>query len=134
VKRRLLIGLSISAASAFLFSGCAVADVVSPPFAAGIYATPADASGAPSAVALPSWIPPTATMIRIKTDETKNASILTFSLDPVVMVGPACPQNLAKQPQLNETWWPQTLPTDGYTCIDNWTINLIDGKYYAWTN
>ncbi|GGF19788.1 hypothetical protein GCM10011399_11760 [Subtercola lobariae] len=141
MKRRLLIGLTLSAASAFLLSGCAVANVISPPFAAAIYATPADAAGAADAVAIPGWVPADATNIRIKTDETKHASIVMFTptatpptftaCDPAT--DPQVDQN-SKAPALDETWWPQAInPGTGVTCFGPWHLFGQDGAYYGWT-
>ena len=140
MKRRLLIGISISVATATLLSGCALANVVSPPFAAAIYATPADAAGAAPAVAIPSWVPADATNIRIKTDETKNATIIMFTPTATPPTFTTC--DPATDPQvdqsstaaaLDETWWPQTIDPASVTCSGPWHLFGQNGLYYGWT-
>ena len=128
------------AAASLAFSGCAIQQVVAPPFAAAIYATPADAAGADASVALPSWIPADATQIRIKTDETKNASILMFAPGPTAPTFTGC--DPASDPEvdatttagLDESWWPQAL-NDGIVvvCTGKWHLFGQNGAYYAWT-
>ncbi|CAN5291225.1 hypothetical protein BH09ACT6_BH09ACT6_13770 [soil metagenome] len=134
VKRRLLIAAPMLAAVAMLLPGCAIAQVVAPPFASAIYATPADAAGAASNVALPDWVPADATLIRIKTDETKHASIMTFTVATPAPIGEACSAEMtARLPQLIESWWPSTVPTEGVTCSGAWHIFAPANSVYAWT-
>lgn len=140
MKRRVLLALSTAAASAFLLSGCAIANVVSPPFQAAIYATTADAAGVTGPVALPSWIPPDAQNIRIKTDETDNASILMFSATATAPTFTDC--SAAADPDvkqdttaaLDETWWPQSIDTSvAVVCNGKWHLFGQGAFYYAWT-
>ncbi|QWT23978.1 hypothetical protein KPL76_00555 [Subtercola sp. PAMC28395] len=134
MKRRILIAAPILAASALMLSACSVAQVVAPPFAGAIYATPADASGAPSNVALPDWVPADATLIRIKTDETKHASIMTFTVTTPAPIGQPCSADMSAQlPQLIESWWPPTVPAEGVTCSGAWHIFTPANYVYAWT-
>jgi hypothetical protein len=139
-RRRLLFALSITVTSAALLSGCAIANVVSPPFAAAIYATPADAANVTSSVALPAWIPADAMNIRIKTDETKHASILMFTATATAPVFTDCSPDKDPDAQqnsaagLDETWWPQAIdPTVTVVCNGAWHIFGQAGFYYAWT-
>ncbi|UFS59400.1 hypothetical protein [Subtercola endophyticus] len=135
----MLVSLSLAVAASSLFSGCAIANVVAPPFQAAIYASPADAAGVTGAVALPSWVPADATNIRIKTDETKNATILTFSpgATPIQYTpcaagsDPTVKQNTTAG--LDETWWPQSVDPAGVVCTGAWHIFPLNGAWYGWT-
>ncbi|WP_147305896.1 hypothetical protein [Subtercola boreus] len=145
MKRRLLVALPVVAVSVSLLSGCGVANVISPPFASAIYATTADGAGADSSVAIPAWVPADATFIRVKTDQTRGASILMFSPTATPPVFTGC--DAASDPevdqaqstgaltnQLSETWWPQALNTGvGIVCAGPWHLFAQDGHYYAWT-
>ncbi|RFA19373.1 hypothetical protein B7R25_12165 [Subtercola boreus] len=137
--------MPIIALGTLMLSGCGVANVISPPFASAIYATPADAAGAAETVALPSWVPADATFIRIKTDETTKASIMMFSPGATPPTFTAC--DPASDPQVDqskstgamtaelaETWWPQKL-NDGVVpvCAGVWHLFGQDDHYYAWT-
>lgn len=150
MKRRLLIALPVFVASALLFSGCGLGNIVTPPVVAGIYATTADAAGAPSEVAVPAWVPADASMIRIKTDKAKGASILTFTVPqpaapegsdpattpapPVTPIGDPCSAEMsAKLPLLEDSWWPQLIPAEGVTCSGNWHIFIAGTQFYAWS-
>ncbi|MEF2976184.1 hypothetical protein [Subtercola sp. YIM 133946] len=138
--RRVFAVCAIAVVGTSLFSGCAIANVVSPPFAAAIYASPADAAGAASNVALPAWVPADAVNIRIKTDETKNASIMMFQATNTAPTFTGC--DAASDPDvktdataaLNETWWPQAMNDGvGVVCNGPWHLFAQDGFYYAWT-
>jgi hypothetical protein len=145
VKRRLLVALPLIAASVSLLSGCGVANVITPPYASAIYATAADGAGADASVAIPSWVPADATFIRVKTDQTHNASILMFTPTATPPTFTGC--DAASDPELDqtkntgaltaelgETWWPQQLNEGvGIVCSGAWHIFGQDGKYYGWT-
>ena len=131
MKRRLLVAVPMIAATVLLLSGCGVANVITPPYTSAIYATVADGAGADQSVAIPSWVQADATYVRIKTDVTHNASIMTFSTPAPTSAGAPCENT--NLPSLNETWWPLTLPTDGISCNGTWHFFASGNQYFAWS-
>ena len=131
-KRALLAGLT-AAATVVALSGCTLANAITPPVEAQLYSTLADASGAPSSLAVPSWVPADATNIRIKTNTETGDSLMQFYAAPVSLGGPCDASVASNLPKLDDTWWPQTLPTDGIVCADGWHLFLVNNaQYNAW--
>jgi hypothetical protein len=132
-------------------SGCSLANAINPPISSAIYATVSEAAGANDSVAIPSWVPSDATIVRIKTDVSRNTKIMSF-LVPQPAVAPDAPADTpaptvaapiggecdaaisANRPTLDDSWWIQTIAPDAaISCVDNWHV-IIDGlRIYAWT-
>ncbi|MEA9986478.1 MULTISPECIES: hypothetical protein [Subtercola] len=133
MKRRVLITLPIVAASALMLSACGIADTISPPIQSALYETTADAAGASGSLVLPSFVEADATQIRLVTLDSRNAAIMTYAVPAVVATGEACtPDQMAKLPVMDQTWWPQALPDHGITCSGDWHLWAAGNQFYAW--
>lgn len=149
-RRSLLVVPLLFAVTAAL-SGCSLANAINPPISSAIYATVADAAGANSSVAVPAWVPADATIVRMKTDVSRNTKIMTFvaaqpavaadapagTVAPTVAaaIGGECDAAIsANRPTLDDSWWIQEIAPDAaISCVDNWHV-IIDGlRVYAWT-
>jgi hypothetical protein len=137
LNRRVLVAASLLVAVPALLSGCTLANAINPPMDSAIYATPADAAHADSAVALPVWMPPDATTIRLTVDLTDLSKIMTFSMPgPPGEMGHECPPAIAKNtPALDDSWWIPTIATDTkITCAeDGWHLIVVGTQVYAYT-
>lgn len=116
-------------------SGCSIGTAVGNSTEAAIYKTPAEAAGVPENLALPGWVPADAAMIRIRTNTSSKASILTFTVaQPITTpIGQACsPEELGKKPSVFDSWWPISLPSEGVACSGEWRIFAVGTQLYGW--
>lgn len=91
-------------------------------------------------LAAPSWVPDDASAIRYTTDVTNHASILTFTSATHfaqgtcdVMSAGASESTAASGAPLDDSWWPDKLPSSLFTCDDGWTAFADGDTIYAFT-
>ena len=126
----------IAVGVAIAVNGCSLLEAVDPPISSAIYATGAEGKTSDAAIELPTWVPDDSTTVRVKINRDSGAEILQFTPVKPETIGGACTQApSANVPQLDDTWWLQTLPTDdGIVCQDNWFVTAVNGMFYAWKN
>ncbi|SDY43047.1 hypothetical protein [Herbiconiux ginsengi] len=132
-RRALLAGLAAAGLVATL-SGCTLANAITPPIETAVYATTPDSRAAGATLPLPSFVPDDAVMIRIKENSETGDAILVFGDGAPEPIGAPCDASEADSaPALDDTWWPQSIPTDGVTCIDGWHIFVLSAtQFYGW--
>ena len=79
-RRALLAGLAAAGLVATL-SGCTLANAITPPIETQLYPTTADARASSATIAVPSWVPDDAQMIRIKENSETGEAIMQFGVD-----------------------------------------------------
>ena len=133
-RRALLAGIAAAVTVAAL-SGCTLASAITPPVESALYPTTADVGGKNGTIPIPSWVPADAVNVQIKKNNETGASIMQFAELTPTAIGAACDASIAGNlPVLDDTWWPQTLPTEGVTCVDGWHVFVLGGiQYFAWT-
>jgi hypothetical protein len=119
-------------ASALALSGCAAlrpVTEIAAPVHNSIFPTVADADGA-----LPDWIPEDAEQIRLKRSNSSDAAIATY-VSATHYPADRCATSEAPPgaPELRDSWWPQTLPSETVTCPDGWYAFATGDTVYAWT-
>jgi len=120
------------AVSVLALSGCSALRPVTQlaaPVDSAIFPTVSDAAGA-----LPEWVPEDAVQIRMKSSNSSDAAILTYT-SPVHYPDDVCPASEAPplEPKLRDSWWPQELPAETVTCPDGWYAFAAGDTVYAWT-
>jgi hypothetical protein len=132
-RRALLAGIAATGLVAAL-SGCTLAAAITPPVESQLYPTKADATASNATIAIPSWVPDDAQMIRIKENSQTGEAIMQFGDPAPEAIGTACDASIAgNMPALDDTWWPQALDTSALTCQDGWHISFMYGsQYFAW--
>lgn len=112
---------------------------LSTPVSTGVYGTAAEAeaatiaSTADSAFELPPWLPRDATNIRFKANTSGPGAILHFTLVQFAGGADCTTGTLGAWPDLDDSWWPNTLPTEGLLCGD-WNVVELATEIYAWTS
>jgi hypothetical protein len=88
----------------------------------------------------PSWVPDDATAIRYTTDIVDEASILMFqsaahfapgTCDLVTPTAATSTRTTAVP--LDDSWWPEEMPTDLFSCSGGWTAFTDGDTIYAFT-
>jgi hypothetical protein len=136
MKMRAPLTAAVAAALAVVLSGCSLANAITPPVEAQLYPTVADATGPDATITIPDWVPADALNIQIKQNLETGESIMQFGQPTPVAtpIGAPCDPSVASQEsQMEDTWWPQTIPLDQVVCEGDWHIFVAGGiQYFAW--
>ncbi|PSL36671.1 hypothetical protein CLV49_0268 [Labedella gwakjiensis] len=88
----------------------------------------------------PSWVPDDASAIRYTTDLADHASILTFQ-SPTHFVAGTCELMSAGASAstaetgvpIDDSWWPETIPSSLFSCDGGWTAFTDGDTIYAFS-
>jgi hypothetical protein len=88
----------------------------------------------------PSWVPTDASGIRYTTDLIDGATILTFA-SPThftpgtcdLMTGTTASTAAAAAVPLDDSWWPESMPSSLFACDGGWTAFTEGDTIYAFT-
>jgi hypothetical protein len=135
-RSRIAAAAFIAAGVAVAVNGCSLLEAVDPPIQSAIYATAPEGKAADAPVAIPSWIPDDAMMVRVKINHDTGAEILMFTPAKNEQIGTPCTAVPSQNPPaLDDTWWLSALPPDeSITCQDGWYFTGANSLYYAWKN
>lgn len=135
MRRRAILAAALAAGVALSMSGCALAEAVTPPVEAALYPSMADATGPDATIAVPSWVPADALNIQLKTNTKTGAVIMQYAdLAPEPIGAPCDPAIAGNEAQLEDTWWPQSIPPESVVCQDGWHLFSPNGtQFFAWT-
>ena len=134
MRRRALLAAFVAAGTVAALSGCTLASAITPPVESALYPTTSDVGGSNGSIPIPSWVPSDAQMVHIKQNTETGDAIMQFGMAAAVAIGTPCDASVSGNlPPLDDTWWPQSLPTDTATCQDGWHIVFLYGsQYFAW--
>ncbi len=123
--------IALAVASASLLSSCSGLQLAFGSTTGAAYAEVA-AFRADTTLPAPSWVPDDATDIRYTTDLVDRSAILMYR-SPTRFQNGSCdverePEDSSVAPivPLDDSWWPESLPTTLFGCGDDWTT-FVDG-------
>ncbi|WP_150307943.1 hypothetical protein [Planctomonas psychrotolerans] len=123
---------STALAGALLMTGCSALSPVTElaaPVHNALYSTVADADGT-----LPEWLPEDAEQIRVKSSNSSDATIMTYTSGTPLPEELCAPSEAPPEPpRLRDSWSPTAIPEDALTCSDGWHAVATGNTVFAWS-
>lgn len=76
-------------------------------------------------------VPDDATDVTLRIDEREFGAQFEWQSEAGITADYCEPQPLDRTSEMNSSWWPDTVPSEGWVC-GWWEVFELDGSYYAW--
>lgn len=128
------LGLAVAAVPLVAaLSGCSVVAAFTPHVEPAIYDTVKDYKTASNAtVAVPSFLPDDATVIRVDYDTQSGEAIMTYTSAKQLAPNVCTKVTTAPRPTIQDSWWPTTgIPEKVSLCPGDWSVFAVGSQLYA---